>query len=227
MISIIIPTLNRPYQLINSLDKLEETTEGIPIEIVVIADEGDIKTITACKDYFQERAARRDNQNNYILQVVKGSPTSVEKWNSGAMRSSGEWLVLGADDLDWSFGWLRKSLDTPNKGFLALQDFDLSEKNFEPHYMATRAWLKEFNGGVLTIPWYKYWGPDLEIAKRAQRAGHYVVSAAVVPHKHYLWNLTSNDSTYKKAKPYLKTDLDKFNERELKGFPNDFDPIIT
>ena len=226
MISIIIPTLNRPYQLINSLVKLEATTEGIPIEIVVIVDEGDEITLENVKTFCEWSITARKNIT-HILQVVKGSPSPVEKWNSGAMRSSGEWLVLGADDLDWSPGWLRKSLDTSNKGFLALRDFNLSEKNFEPHYMATREWLKEFNGGVLTIPWYMHWGCDLEIARRAQRAGHYVVSAAILPHEHYLWNLAPNDTTYEKAKPHLRSDLDKFNERELKGFPDDFDPIIT
>jgi len=219
VISIILPTLNRADQLVRNLRILRENSRTT-LEIVVILDKEDTESKYKLLAYFNEEV-----KEYFIVKIMEGHPSPVEKWNEGAKLSSGEWLMLGADDVEWTPAWDDISLKTfPNKGFLALRDFADSKKVFEPHFMATRQWLKMYNGGVLAIPHYKHWYLDLEIALRAGK--HYEVSQAVLPHKHVIWGTAPNDKTYKRAKPYYEIDSQIFDDRRKRGFPNDFESYL-
>ncbi len=217
MISIIIPTLDRPQKLVKSLEKLKNTTRTHETEVIIIVDEEDKATQAILKD--------NSLAKNGCF-IVPGHPSPVSKWNFGAKQSKGEWLVLGSDDIDWSHEWLTLSLSTPNAGFLALRDFPNSDKFYEPHYMATREWLKKNQGGVLCVPHYKHWGLDLEVAMRAHRTFTYRVSRAVLPHLHYLWGMAVNDSTYNRALPHQLIDLELYKQREKDGFLDDYEGYL-
>lgn len=225
MISIIIPSLGRAEQLCNCLRELEQSVRDSEAnyEVIIILDEVDPESQDKAKNYIINISKRPDT---YTISTLKGSPTAIEKWNHGARKSIGEWLVLAADDLHWTYDWMKASLATDNKGFLALRDTYNSAKAFEPHYMSTREWLKKNQGGVLAVPHYTHWGPDLEIAMRARNLGHYQVSNAILPHTHWIWGTAIKDNTYKRAEETHKKDLLLFEERMKKNFPDDFENVL-
>jgi len=220
MISVIIPSLDRPQRLISCLTSLQKYSKG-SVEVVVILDGEDKSSLEAVTDF-----ATKGVTIPITVRILKDHPTPIEKWNHGAKHSKGGWIMLAADDIVFTQEWDIVSLATPNHGFLALRDTVQLDRWFEPHYMATRGWLKQFNGGVLACPHYKHWCPDTEIAQRAHRAGHYKVSEAIIPHNHIIWGTAPNDATYDRAKPYHNTDLKLFNERMSKSFPNDYEGYL-
>jgi len=197
---------------------LKDSSKGDDVEVVTVIDREDEATL--------ERVIQFSPFSPNIV-TVDGHPDPVFKWNEGAKVARGNWLMLGADDLLWTRNWIAESLNTEgHHGFLAFRDNPRSDKAYEPHYMATRDWLKKYNGGVLCIPHYKHWYIDVEIASRALRAGHYKVSRAILPHKHYLFGTAPVDSTYDKAKPYYSDDCKIYAQRLEQCFPNDFESYL-
>jgi len=221
MINVIIPTLGRPHRLISTLQGLKENSKGL-VEVIIIADEKDRETIEAVCNYGSTGVTIP-----LELRVLKGHPTPIEKWNHGARNAKDvEWIMLAADDIVFTHKWDIISVATPNYGFLALRDSPTSEKHFEPHYMATRDWLRTNNGGVLACPHYKHWCPDVEIADRARALGHYVVSEAIIPHNHVIFETASNDATYEKGKAHYAEDLALLHKRQIQGYLNDFESYL-
>lgn len=220
MISVIIPTLNRPHKLISVLNELK-LNSGALVEAIVIIDEEDIASKNAVCNYGASGVTIP-----ITVIIVKGHPTPVEKWNNGAKHAHGFWIMLGADDISFTPQWDILSTHTPNMGFLALRDSADSKKHFEPHYMATKDWLREHNGGVLACPHYKHWCLDVEIAARAQKLNHYKVSNTIIPHNHFIFGTADNDSTYERGRVHYKNDLMLLRDREIKGFPDDFESYL-
>lgn len=216
MISVIMPTLNRPKRLQDCIMSLRSSMDfKSNCELIVIIDSNDYETISVLKVFHIS-----------FLTMVPGV-TPVEKWNYGLLHAKQPWIMLAADDIVFSGDWINRSLNTPNRGFLGFHD-EVSEfdKGFMPHYMATREWLKTYQNGVLCVPHYKHWGPDLEICARAIRSKTYAVSTASIRHKHVFFDTQFADSTYDKAKPHYQNDVKMFYTRRENGFPDDFTSIL-
>lgn len=220
MISVIIPSLDRPHKLIPVLNDLKLNSRLL-VEAIVVLDEEDIASKNAVCNYGASGVSIP-----LTVRVLKGHPTPIEKWNHGAKHSTGSWIMLAADDIEFTRNWDQISFDTPNKGFLAFRDTPESRKNFEPHYMATREWLRMYNGGVLATPHYRHWCPDVEIADRAKAQGHYKVSNAIIPHKHYLFGTATKDSTYEKGQVHYMNDLQLLKRRQEQGYLDDFESYL-
>lgn len=220
-ISIVIPTLNRAEQLRNVLLQLVATTKGA-CETIVIVDAEDYDSVKVCADI-----ATAPNVFTLRCISMEGSPTAVEKWNEGAKKSSYKhldetWLMLAADDIIFPRGWLEDAIASENKGFLAFRDTEGSKKFFEPHYMATVKWLKDYNGGVLAIPLYTHWGLDVETAARARNSNTYCVATPIIKHNHWIFNTAPQDSTYVRGSRSHARDIELFNSRRIDKFPNNF-----
>ena len=221
MISVILPTLDRSERLIKCLESLNRNSTG-EIETVLIIDESDYKTRDAVIAFAKTPSFAKP----ITLRVMAGHPTAMEKWNHGAAYAAHEWLMLAADDIFFTPEWDKKSLETLNNGFLALRDNPMSIKEFEPHYMATKTWLRNHNGRVLACPHYKQWGPDVEIADRAKLIGDYKVSEAVIPHFHVYFHTAFNDATYERGRVHWESDLRLLQKRKAAGYPNDFEGCL-
>lgn len=213
-LSIILPSLNRPAKLIATILNLLYTTKNNDIEIITVLDSNDLTS----------QSIMSKNNYPYIISPPESSP--IYKWNFGAMNSKGKWIYQCSDDILHPDNWLNKCFDTPNHGFLAINDGRIG-KSFEPFYMATRDWLIENQHGVLAVPHYRHWGNDMEIAARARRIGHYQLAHGVIfEHLHFIFGKAKKDSTYARAEKFYKKDIDLFNEREALGFPDDFNGVL-
>lgn len=214
-VSIILPSLNRSAKLIATILNLIYTTKDYKdVEIITILDDDDLTS----------KSIMDKNKYPYIVSPPNSFPTY--KWNYGALNSSGHWIYQCSDDILHPSNWLEKCLNTPNSGFLAINDGKIG-KQFEPFYMATRDWLIENQHGVLAVPHYRHWGNDMEIAARARRLGHYQLAHGVVfEHLHFIYHKAKKDSTYARAEKFYKKDIDLFNERAELGFPDDFDGVL-
>jgi glycosyltransferase involved in cell wall biosynthesis len=209
-VSIILPSLDRPVQLISTLDNIIYTSRPIPIEIIVLLNQSDYNSQTAMKD------------RPFLLIPDDFSP--IQAWNYGASLSSGEWLYLGSDDVVHPDHWLEKSLDTPNQGFIGLGDGTV--KDWALFFLVTKDWCKKYQGGVFLVPHYHNWGVDPEASLRAKRSGTYTLAPVILDHRHYQLKKSKRDSTYIKAEKYHKKDTDLFLTRQGSGFPDDFEGYL-
>ncbi len=216
-VSLILPSLNRPKKLVNAINNLIQTCDPVPIEIIVILDPSDLKS--------QEVIKELEFPGQTLLDPSpKANP--VKAWNYGASVSNGNWLYIASDDVICPRDWLTKGLNTPNQGFMGYSDGRV-QAEYANFYMATRDWLRAYQGGVLCVPHYQHWGLDPEICMRARNLGHYVLAHGVIfDHKHPVFGNAKSDSTYKKASKHYREDMELFGRRWKAGFPNDFEGYL-
>jgi glycosyltransferase involved in cell wall biosynthesis len=219
LVSIIVPTLNRPQQLIKLVDNINATTADHQVETIVVVEDSDSATWAIVKSL-----------PGVLPLSVSGNNTPIYAWNYGLKHSLGEWVVQAADDMEFTPDWLSEALATPNKGFIAFPDETKASKNsnqtWEPHYMATREWLRTFQHGVLAVPHYRHWGCDVEICERAAISNTFTRAKVIVKHNHWLKDASRIDSTYQKAQKWYQRDLNLLELRRSMGFPDDFSPVI-
>lgn len=215
--SIIIPTLGRTEQLGRLIGNIYETActrlSEPPFEIIVVTE--DPETIYMIRE---EMGALAD--------LIVAGGTAVEKWNLGASRASGDWLVLGSDDVIYKPDWLGICERTPNQGFIGLYE-GMAWTNDVGHYMVSRDFACDVLGGVLAIPHYKSWSFDQEVCALARRAGRYAVTPTIViEHRHYSLGSAPFDHTYARAQEWHVEDARTYMKRKASDFPIDWQPVI-
>ncbi len=211
LISVIMPTLGRAERLKIAVNSLWRST-GIPVECIVVSEEAKSLKIA------QELGCKP---------LISGG-TAVEKWNLGLQLALGEWIALGADDLIYHHTWAEEALRANTGGFVGFNDMWLRTDEFSTHFMMTRDFMIEHNGGCLAIPAYHSWCIDMETAARAKRAGVYVwARKAIVEHRHVDHGIARMDATYEIGRKWHEIDKTIFENRELAGFPDDFEPVIV
>lgn|SRR5574341_1143505 len=211
LISIIMPTLGRPDRLRIAVNSLWRST-GTPVECVVISEEA-----ASCR-VAEELGCR-------VIRTTGG--TAVEKWNIGAAEAHGAWIALGADDLIYHHNWAEEALRANLGGYVGFNDMWLKLDMFATHFMMTREFMIQHNGGCLAIPAYHSWCIDMETAARAKWAGAYVwARRAIVEHRHVDHGIARMDKTYEIGRGWHDVDKEIFESRELAGFPDDFEAVI-
>jgi glycosyltransferase involved in cell wall biosynthesis len=214
LVSIILPTRERPEQAQRCVDRFRATTRGYDVELVVVTD--DPATGTQGCD------------------LIRTPPMSaLDAWNYGATQASGDILVLAADDL-WPFhGWLGETLermaDFPDArgGMIGFNDLARDGRALATHWAITRAAAVAWNGGVLVPPCYHHYFCDNEVTARLKRAGRYIWAAnAVVEHRHPAWNKAEADALYLSKVPLMDADRAIFEQRQEAGFPDDFAAVL-
>ncbi len=214
LLSVILPTLGRAKRLEIAVTSLWRTTMDFNVECIVVSEEG---------------ASRRIG-TDLGCRVIKtpGGLTAVEKWNLGAAEAKGEWIALGADDLLYHKGWLEAALEANISGYVGFNDLFLRLRTFATHFMMTKAFAIENNGGCLAIPAYHSWFLDMETAARAKRAGAYVYAEkAIVEHRHVDHGMARMDPTYEIGKKWHDVDQAIYERRQVEGWPDDFSPVIS
>lgn len=223
-VSIIIPTRNRSQLLGERLKVIVENTKELidgTAELMIVVDGDDLESKRVVSDSLIHQPHA----------IVHSKPLELpcNKWNQAAVLAQGYFLVTLSDDCVPEPGWLTNALSLISYGFIGLPDGVTGERNnqFTPLYMATKTWLKKYNGGVLVIPCYKSWYADMETAWRARRARHYMISPySTVKALHTDFGTAPNDDMYELGKSRREADLKLFKLRGDKGFPDDFKGVL-
>lgn len=211
-VSIVIPTHGRAEQAVKCINQLFETVKGHEVEVIVCSDD------TMIED------------DRIKMVVTEGK--AIEGWNKGLTQATGDAIVLAADDLWFTPGWLDAALKgllglPEHSGLVGFNDGATKGKNFATHYLMTRDYIERFNGGVLACPAYQHNFIDVEASARAQLAGRYhYAEDAIVEHRHYLWGKADKDETYQLTEGTFLPDQETFRQRAAAGFPDDFEPVL-
>lgn len=184
LVSCIIPTLNRPALLKQTLTRLFETTRGIEIEAVVVADEC-WAALHIC-DEINDMAGKWFARMNFSTKR-RGA---VACWNIGLEMASADFFFHQGDDLDYSDGWLDKALEAHRTklngyGMVGVNDSMHNGNVMATHVLFDRQFCKDVFGGVMAPPIIKYYGVDVILNELAKEAGKfYWCEQAVVRHIH-------------------------------------------
>jgi len=224
-ISVVIPSKGRPAQLAACVRRLFETTRGHTVEAVVVCDEQEAYDLTI------DALERAFVSPDHLVWSWATLPV-IPAFNEGLRMSTGDALVLGADDLWWGDGWLDAALEALNTlddadGLVGLNDLAPIKRDYATHYLMTRRYLARENGGVLACPHYQHTYIDPEACARALRAERYVFAEdARVDHRHWLWGKAEKDPTYTETDPTIEHDRQMYAQRAALGFPDDYPPVI-
>ena len=100
LISVIIPTLNRPKLLLRAIDSVLRQTHR-EIEVIVVVDRPDEDTVSAVQSVGDPRLQ---------LFVNPYSLTAAGARNAGADHATGEWIAFLDDDDEWLPNKLEKQI---------------------------------------------------------------------------------------------------------------------
>lgn len=202
-IAILIPTYFRSHKLHKLLQSLKDTSPLV--HPVVVAEPDD------------EQAPKLAARYGATFSTCPPRRGSGAAWNLAlAIAPDFDAYILGADDCYYLPGWYEAMVkcmdDNGGSGLFALNDGTGTQ-----HYLMTRDFIIEHNGGVMVMPYYKGWFQDIEACARARRVGKYffAIDAKIVHNWH-----GSATNHYEAAGKRL------FTQREAAGFPDDFPPIL-
>lgn len=207
VVSVIIPTYDRPSQLENCLTSLSLQTIKVPWEVIVVDDGGDFNLIEIVDRVSNQLVIKLLSQDNH-------GPAKAR--NYGVQHSKGIYLAFLDDDCEPSEDWLENLLvHVKPKTIVGGQT---KNKLIENYYSETSQYLIEFlYQEWRNKPWYFFTSNNLILTKHAFKliggfdenfptsAGedrefcarciaygfklHYV-PAAIIEHSHYL-NVTT------------------------------------
>jgi glycosyltransferase involved in cell wall biosynthesis len=219
VISVLLATTGRPQMAADALRNIADTTRGHKIEIVVAADVDPVaasplpRHCTLVYDYRPE---------------LRGSSKA---WNDALKLSTGDPVVLTADDVVFHPGWIEAALEALEQfpggwGFVGLNDGHWGA-DLSTHYLMSRRLITEVFGGVVAWECYLHSFQDREANARAQAAGRYVwCGQARITHRHWLWGERVQDETDTRNLGGHTASEMAFHARAAAGFPNDYEPVI-
>ncbi len=231
LVSVLIPSRTRTERLVNSVEGVFKTTQGHDVEVVAVVEENPLSAPALLASEYL-----KDKRIKIVERAEHKGP--IAGWNEALENASpyAGAFVMGADDLEWKEGWLDaalSALDTfpDREGLVGFNDMDVYGKEFATHFLATRKFLIEDNGGVICIPHYTNYWTDVETGNRARRAQRYVwAKDAIVDHRSAYNGKVPFDPDYAvrfdTVNNVEEKDHQTYDERSDKDFPDDFKPIL-
>ena len=222
MISALLATTGRPERAERCARSFFDTTVGHEVELCAAVDL-DTRTVS--------RLSRLDPDRVKISYDERYRGCS-RAWNDALKLSTGELLVLAADDLVFEPGWLDAALATMSEfpdgwGLVGFNDGHWDHE-LSTHYLMSRRLIVEVFGGVVAWEGYRHSFNDREANARAQAAGRYAwCEDAHVRHEHWLFGDRPQDLTDTRPLADHPASERAFNARLAAGFPNDYEPAIT
>lgn len=214
IISLLCPTRGRPDRICVMIESVIKTTEKLEnVEILFYIDSDDDKK----DDYIVSINNLLNKYNNPFKRVLPhiGEPMSVSKsWNIIAEKCEGDILVMANDDEVWiTKGWDRRLNEEADKfpDDIYCIYFDDGVNKGCSFPMVSRKWYETL--GYFTPGIFKFLANDTWIQHIAQYIErlHYVPDV-LVEHRHYLYNKSEMDETYKRNKDEY---LGKMEDRKL------------
>lgn len=210
-IAIIIPTRGRPDKVGKMLANIKATTT-LPYEVYFGIDPDDSATIAACREL---------KANAIVNQVPsKYGPTI----NNCYHKTSEPFLMLGADDIEFTQGWDREMMacmDDPKIGIVGHYDNWPIGKTGKhgSHLLIRRDYIRTYSGvedeadTIYSTAYYHY-NTDIETEQTAMKRGAFVMSNAVIHHHHWCNGEVPKDETYIRAmNDNMVHDIQVYNQR--------------
>lgn len=222
MISILLATMGRPDRVQAFVSSLIATTRGHDVELVAAVDQDEESV---------RRLAPADGAMSLVIDWSDEPRGSSRAWNDALRASTGDPVVLAADDLEFQPGWLEAALTCLTEfpdgwGLVGFNDGHWGPE-LSTHYMMSRRFVVEVLGGVVAWEAYHHSFNDREANARAQAAGRYKwCEGAKVFHRHWLFGDREQDKTDQRELGLHPWSERKFAERQAAGFPNDYEGVI-
>lgn len=219
MVSVLLATMGRLDMAVACVQSIRETTEGHDVEIVAAVDGPGHDAIVL-------------SELGCVVDHCTEPRGSSKAWNDALSLSTGDPVVLAADDLEFQAGWLDAALSTLSEfpdgwGFVGFNDGHWGEE-LSTHYLMSRRFIVEVLGGVVAWECYCHSFNDREANARAHRAGRYAwAENARVLHRHWIFGDRPQDSTDTRLLAAHPVSERAFRLRSAAGFPDDEEAVIT
>jgi len=168
-LDILIPSHGHPERLATAIQCAQDWSAGAGI--IVIGEPGDPET----------RAVALECGVRYMNRV--GSSIYPSAVNTGARASSADWVFTGADDLQWTPGWLLPLyplMADPTIHVIAVNDMHnpaVMAGTDGTHFMVRRSYAMHTGAtwddgpGFVMHEGYNHYGPDNELTEVAKLRG--------------------------------------------------------
>ena len=204
---------------------LVDTTIGHDIELVLAVDndEETVRAVAALTQPVEHVDLTVDYSERY-----RGSSRA---WNDALGSSTGEHVVLAADDLEFQAGWLDAALETlggfqDGWGLVGFNDGHWGPE-LSTHYLMSRRFVAEVLGGVVAWDCYRHSFNDREANDRAKLAGRYAwCEDAHVLHRHWIFGDRPQDPTDTRLLADHAQSEREFLRRSAAGFPDEQEAVI-
>lgn len=216
MIDVIVPCLGRPQNAAPLVASLAES--GADAKVTFVCTGGDRKQIAACEGTGAEVL---------VVGWAAGPGDFARKINWGYAHTDGDYLFMGADDIEFTAGWAEQALRKMRGriGVVATNDTanrQVMRGEFGTHCLISRAYIEERGGtadnepGVVLFEGYDHNFVDRELCDVARARGRYAFAAqAIVRHQHPLWKTARWDGTYRKALARFRDDQRLYAQRSV------------
>ena len=224
MISVVIPSMNRPERLLAVVPSvLCTTTPPHDVEVIVVID-----CDTKSRDWMLHL-----NDNRIRVLFNEQRRGAIACWNQGLAAARGDVLVFFNDDCDPQDRWLDAAIKAHREqlggyGLVGFNDGYQDGTRLSVHYLFDRQFCIDHLGGVMAYPVYEFYANDSEANARAKRAGRFFwCKDAVVQHRHWTRpGEAHKDALDMENEPKAQRDMALYAQREAYGFPNNFEPVL-
>lgn len=209
--AVIVPMLHRAHRVRPLLDSIEAATPDVRVLFVCSPD--DTKVKRAIDEVGGER-----------IDVAGPHPGDyARKINAGYRHTTEPLLFLGADDLEFHFGWLDAAMAQLDDGIGVVGTNDLGSQRVmrgehATHSLVTRAYADEFGTidapGQILHEGYDHCFCDDELVATARKRGAWAFAAdSHVEHLHPSWGKAQSDDVYVKGMAKFGADRRLFRQR--------------
>lgn len=195
MISVVVPTRGRPESFYEMCSTIEDTAET-KVEVVAVIDSDDIDSYD---DILEKTQAF---QSRIVAVVVPEELPLSNHWNKGEMWTTGEYVMLGADDLRFrTESWDTKIIETfetelaDDIGLVYASDGSPVQGSLATHPIVTRRWIEAVGRWVpdgLAADWVDVYLTRLGLAIERIRYRPDVL----IEHMHPHWGKGEWDATH-------------------------------
>lgn len=215
MFDILIPVLGRPQNAQRVVDSIREATT-VAYRVLFLCSPGDDAQITAARDTGAEVI---------ICSFPSGKSDYPKKMNVGFRETEEEYLLLGADDVEFERGWDLTVLNAVQRrpvGVIGTND--LANRHVmrglnSTHPVVSRAYIQEEGGsldgpGTLISEEYDHNYCERELNGLAMSRRQWMFLKNVhIKHRHPCWGTAPQDETYRKGIRNFQGDRDLFYTR--------------
>lgn len=216
MIDVLVPVLGRPQNAASLVKSFREAA-GAWAGLHFLCSPGDDEQIDAC---------RATGENVIVVAWAPGRRSDYpRKMNRGFAATSSEFALLGADDIEFRYGWWQEALRVAEEtgacivGTNDLANPQVKRGNSSTHPLVRRSYVEEQGGsldgpGILLHEGYDHNWVEVELNQLAQARDCWAFAKdALVVHRHPLWRTASDDDTYRKGRANEREDRRLFIER--------------
>lgn len=214
-LSILVPVLRRPGNILPLLDSFAAAT-SCEYEVVFLVSTNDREELRALQ------STDRPNFRYLILPPHDIGDYAI-KINHGYRHSTGEWMLLAADDVKPHRRWWENSEQfRSTHGVIGTQDmgnrrvrrgYHSTHTLVSRHYADTYGTIDEM--GKVLHEGYPHAYVDDEFVATAKFRGQWAFShASLIEHLHPDWGKSTLDSTYEKSKVSMSPGRALFISRE-------------